>query len=71
MEVFLLTVPELASACQKKFACSTTVSELPGQKSNGHELVMQGQRADEVVKYLVAEYQIPKQFIEVKKLKKK
>ena len=31
---------QLSAECQRRFACSTTVSELPG-KGNGHEVVLQ------------------------------
>ncbi|GMH37190.1 hypothetical protein BSKO_05063 [Bryopsis sp. KO-2023] len=71
VEPFLLDVGELASACQKKFACSTTVSDLPGKTSKGQELVVQGQKAVEMASYFMEHYSIPKAYIGVKKAIKK
>ncbi|RVW60110.1 hypothetical protein CK203_086560 [Vitis vinifera] len=53
----------LASELQKKFACSTTVAELPGKK--GHEVLVQGGVIEDLAKHLVEQYGIPKRCIEV------
>lgn len=63
LESFLLDPQALASELQKKFACSTTVSELPGKK--GYEVLIQGGVIDDVAKHLIEQYSIPKRFIEV------
>lgn len=63
LESFLLDAELLASELQKKFACSTSVSELPGKK--GHEVLVQGGVIDNLGKYLVEQYGIPKRYIEV------
>ncbi|CAO2834422.1 unnamed protein product [Amaranthus hypochondriacus] len=62
-EIFLLDAESLASELQKKFACSTTVAELPGKK--GHEVLVQGGVIDHLAKYLIDQYGIPKRYIEV------
>ncbi|KAI9071159.1 hypothetical protein K1719_046882 [Acacia pycnantha] len=53
----------LAAALQKKFACSTTVAELPGKK--GNEVLVQGGVIDDLAKHLIEQYGVPKRFIEV------
>ncbi|KAI3874886.1 hypothetical protein MKW98_019459 [Papaver atlanticum] len=63
LESFLVDAEVLASELQKKFACSTTVAELPGKK--GHEVVIQGGVIDNLGKYLLEHYAVPKRFIEV------
>nr|XP_043637192.1 eukaryotic translation initiation factor 2D [Erigeron canadensis] len=63
MESFLIDAELLASELQKKFACSTSVTELPGKK--GHEVLVQGGVIDVLAKYLVEQYGIPKRYIEV------
>lgn len=63
LESFLIDADALASELQKKFACSTTVGELPGKK--GHEVLVQGGVIDDLAKHLVEHYHIPKRFIEV------
>ncbi|KAI3986403.1 hypothetical protein MKX01_037685 [Papaver californicum] len=63
LESFLVDADVLASELQKKFACSTTVAELPGKK--GHEVVIQGGVIDNLGKYLLEHYAVPKRFIEV------
>lgn len=62
-ESFLLDAESLASELQKKFACSTSVTELPGKK--GHEVLVQGGVIDNLGKHLVEQYGIPKKYIEV------
>lgn len=62
-ETFLLDAEALASELQKKFACSTAVSELPGKK--GHEVLVQGGVIDELAKHLTEQYGIAKRYIEV------
>ncbi|KAJ9559726.1 hypothetical protein OSB04_004886 [Centaurea solstitialis] len=63
MESFLIDAEPLASELQKKFACSTSVTELPGKK--GHEVLVQGGVIDVLARYLVEQYGIPKKYIEV------
>ncbi|XP_017981604.1 PREDICTED: eukaryotic translation initiation factor 2D [Theobroma cacao] len=62
LETFLVDAEALASELQKKFACSTTVAELPGKK--GHEVLIQGGVIDDVARHLVEQYGIPKRYIE-------
>uniref|UniRef100_A0A803PKH1 SUI1 domain-containing protein n=2 Tax=Cannabis sativa TaxID=3483 RepID=A0A803PKH1_CANSA len=63
METFLMDAESLASELQKKFACSTSVTELPGKK--GHEVLVQGGVIDDLAKHLIEQYGIPKRYIEV------
>ncbi|XP_071686397.1 uncharacterized protein [Rutidosis leptorrhynchoides] len=63
MESFLIDAEPLASELQKKFACSTSVTELPGKK--GYEILVQGGVIDVLARYLVEQYGIPKKYIEV------
>ncbi|XP_045832360.1 eukaryotic translation initiation factor 2D [Trifolium pratense] len=63
MESFLIDGEALASELQKKFACSTTVGELPGKK--GQEVLVQGGVIDDLGRHLVEQYGVPKRFIEV------
>lgn len=63
METFLMDADALASELQKKFACSTSVSELPGKK--GHEVLIQGGVIDDVARHLVEQYGVPKRYIEI------
>ncbi|CAL1408213.1 unnamed protein product [Linum trigynum] len=63
VESFLIDADTLASELQKKFACSTSVGELPGKK--GLEVLIQGGKIDDVARLLVEHYAIPKRYIEV------
>uniref|UniRef100_A0A5B7AKM9 Putative eukaryotic translation initiation factor 2D n=1 Tax=Davidia involucrata TaxID=16924 RepID=A0A5B7AKM9_DAVIN len=63
LESFLIDAEALASELQKKFACSTTVAELPGKK--GLEVLVQGGVIDNLGRHLVEQYGIPKKYIEV------
>ncbi|CAN1244644.1 Eukaryotic translation initiation factor 2D [Linum perenne] len=63
VETFLIDPESLASELQKKFACSTSVGELPGKK--GLEVMIQGGKIDDVARLLVEQYGIPKRYIEV------
>ncbi|KAJ6827795.1 eukaryotic translation initiation factor 2D [Iris pallida] len=63
VESFLLDAELLASEFQKKFACSTSVTELPGKK--GHEVLVQGGVISDLAKQLVDHYGVPKRYIEV------
>ncbi|ESR55008.1 hypothetical protein CICLE_v10019359mg [Citrus x clementina] len=63
LETFLMDPEALASELQKKFACSTTVAELPGKK--GQEVLIQGGVIADVAKHLVEQFGIPKRYIEV------
>ncbi|KAL2893924.1 Eukaryotic translation initiation factor 2D [Bienertia sinuspersici] len=68
-EIFLMDAESLASELQKKFACSTTVSELPGKK--GHEVLVQGGVIDHLAKHLIDQYGVPKRYIEIEEVKTK
>ncbi|XP_047321462.1 eukaryotic translation initiation factor 2D [Impatiens glandulifera] len=63
LESFLMDPEAVASELQKKFACSTTVAELPGKK--GLEVLIQGGVIDGLGIHLVEHYGIPKRYIEV------
>ncbi|KAG5233090.1 eukaryotic translation initiation factor [Salix suchowensis] len=63
METFLMDADALASELQKKFACSTSVTELPGKK--GHEVLIQGGVIDDLGRHLVEQYGVPKRYIEI------
>lgn len=63
LESFLIDPEVLASELQKKFACSTSVTELPGKK--GLEVLVQGGVIDDVARYLVEQCGILKRYIEV------
>ncbi|XP_057793781.1 uncharacterized protein LOC131010327 [Salvia miltiorrhiza] len=63
LESFLIDAEALASELQKKFACSTTVSELPGKK--GLEVLVQGGVIDDLGRHLVEQYGVQKRYIEV------
>ncbi|CAN0876336.1 Eukaryotic translation initiation factor 2D [Linum grandiflorum] len=63
VESFLIDPESLASELQKKFACSTSVGELPGKK--GMEVMIQGGKIEDVARLLVEQYGIPKRYIEV------
>ncbi|KAL6997424.1 hypothetical protein U1Q18_007550 [Sarracenia purpurea var. burkii] len=62
-ESFLVDAEPLATELQKKFACSTSVTELPGKK--GHEILVQGGVIEDLGRHLVEQYGIPKRYIEV------
>ncbi|URD89552.1 Translation initiation factor SUI1 [Musa troglodytarum] len=64
LETFLMDADSLASELQKKFACSTSVGEIPGKKGQ-HEVLVQGGVIDDLAKHLVDHYGIPKRYIEV------
>lgn len=64
LETFLLDADSLASELQKKFACSTSVGELPGKKGQ-HEVLVQGGVIDDLARHLLDHYGIPKRYIEV------
>ncbi|XP_057456977.1 uncharacterized protein LOC130747933 isoform X2 [Lotus japonicus] len=63
METYLIDAEALSSELQKKFACSTTIAELPGKK--GHEVLVQGGVIDDLARHLIEHYGVPKRFIEV------
>ncbi|KAK8948579.1 hypothetical protein KSP39_PZI006117 [Platanthera zijinensis] len=64
VEYFLMDAESLASELQKKFACSTSVVELPGKKAQ-YEVLVQGGVIEDLAKHLVDCYGIPKRYIEV------
>ncbi|WCJ35008.1 eukaryotic translation initiation factor SUI1 family protein [Euphorbia peplus] len=63
VEQFLMDAEALASELQKKFACSTSVQELPGKK--GYEVLIQGGVIDDLGRHLVEQYGVPKRYIEI------
>ncbi|KAG7651337.1 putative SUI1 domain, PUA domain, PUA-like superfamily, SUI1 domain superfamily, Pre-PUA protein [Arabidopsis thaliana] len=63
METFLIDPDSFGSELQKKFACSTSVGELPGKK--GYEVLIQGGVIDNLARYMVEHYGVPKRYIEV------
>eukprot|EP01018_Ginkgo_biloba_P024480 Gb_22708 [translate_table: standard] len=64
IESFLVDADALASELQKKFACSTSVAELPGKKGQ-NEVLVQGGVLEDLARYLVQQYGIPKKYIEI------
>lgn len=64
LESFLVDADALASELQKKFACSTSVAELPGKKGQ-NEVLVQGGVLEDLAKHLVQQYGIPKKYIEI------
>lgn len=64
LESFLVDADALASELQKKFACSTSVAELPGKKGQ-NEVLVQGGVLEDLAKHLVQPYGIPKKYIEI------
>ncbi|PRQ22426.1 putative SUI1 domain-containing protein [Rosa chinensis] len=63
LETFLVDPEALASELQKKFACSTTVAELPSKK--GLEVLVQGGVIENLAKHLIEQCGIPKRYVEV------
>jgi len=64
LESFLVDADALASELQKKFACSTSVAELPGKKGQ-NEVLVQGGVLEDLARHLVQQYGIPKKYIEI------
>lgn len=64
LESFLVDADALASELQKKFACSTSVAELPGKKGQ-NEVLVQGGVLEDLARHLVQHYGIPKKYIEI------
>ncbi|KAH8939027.1 hypothetical protein BDL97_15G015600 [Sphagnum fallax] len=64
IESFLVDADVLATELQKKFACSTSVTELPGKKGQS-EVLVQGGVLEDLGKHLVQHYGIPKKHIEI------
>ncbi|XP_078428509.1 eukaryotic translation initiation factor SUI1 family protein isoform X2 [Wolffia australiana] len=64
LETFLIDADTVAAELQKKFACSTSVTELPGKKGQS-EVLVQGGVIEDLARHLVEHYGIPKRFIEV------
>ncbi|KAG9457065.1 hypothetical protein H6P81_001573 [Aristolochia fimbriata] len=65
LESFLLDAETLAPELQKKFACSTSVAELPGSKKGQVEVLVQGGVIEDLARYLIEQYGVPKRYIEV------
>ncbi|KAJ7541784.1 hypothetical protein O6H91_10G076500 [Diphasiastrum complanatum] len=64
LESFLVDAELLAAELQKKFACSTSVTELPGKRGQ-YEVLVQGGVLEDLGRHLVQHYSIPKKFIEI------
>ncbi|KAG0467556.1 hypothetical protein HPP92_019136 [Vanilla planifolia] len=64
LECFLVGAESLASELQKKFACSTSLAELPGKKGQ-HEVLVQGGVIEDLAKHLIDQYGVPRRYIEV------
>ncbi|MCO5564200.1 hypothetical protein L7F22_017858 [Adiantum nelumboides] len=64
IESFLVDAELLANELQKKFACSTSVAEVPGKKGQ-YEVLVQGGVIENLGKHLVSQYGIPKKYIEI------
>ncbi|KAH7435891.1 hypothetical protein KP509_06G082800 [Ceratopteris richardii] len=64
MECFLVDAEHLANELQKKFACSTSVSDVPGKKGQ-YEVLVQGGVIEDLGRHLVSQYGIPKKYIEI------
>eukprot|EP00271_Cylindrocystis_brebissonii_P015461 TRINITY_DN38362_c0_g1_i1.p1 TRINITY_DN38362_c0_g1~~TRINITY_DN38362_c0_g1_i1.p1 ORF type:complete len:719 (+),score=126.68 TRINITY_DN38362_c0_g1_i1:240-2396(+) len=64
VEAFLVDPEALAGELQKKFACSTSVSEAAGKKGQ-QEVLVQGGVIEVLGRHLVESYGIPKRFIEI------
>lgn len=67
VEAFLIDPAALAAECQRKFACSTSVNDLPGKNNAGQEVILQGNVIEKLPDYLMANYGIPKKYFLVKK----
>ncbi|KAI5057282.1 hypothetical protein GOP47_0027297 [Adiantum capillus-veneris] len=64
IESFLVDAEHLANELQKKFACSTSVAEVPGKKGQ-YEVLVQGGVIEDLGKHLISQYGIPKKYIEI------
>ncbi|KAF6250354.1 hypothetical protein COO60DRAFT_1576296 [Scenedesmus sp. NREL 46B-D3] len=67
VEAFLIDPSALAAECQRKYACSTSVNDLPGKNNPGQEVILQGNVIEKLPDYLMATYGIPKKYFLVKK----
>ncbi|KAG2432033.1 hypothetical protein HYH02_013103 [Chlamydomonas schloesseri] len=65
LEAFLVDPEVVAGECQRKFACSTSVVDLPG-KNTGQEVVLQGSFPEKAADFLMTTYGIPKKYFLVK-----
>lgn len=65
LEAFLVDPEDVSSSCQKMFACSTSIGDLPG-KAAGVEVVVQGNVTEKLPDHLVKAYGIPKRWLHVK-----
>ncbi|GAQ79177.1 eukaryotic translation initiation factor SUI1 family protein [Klebsormidium nitens] len=64
LESFLVDPERLAEELQRKFASSSTVQEVPGKK-DASEVLVQGGVLEDLGRYLVQQYGIPKKYIEI------
>jgi translation initiation factor 2D len=69
-EAFALAVPDLATALQKRFQTSASITKLPGSARAGtepsSEIALQGDLVAPLVEFLAAEYGLGPAFVEVK-----
>ncbi|GLI62284.1 hypothetical protein VaNZ11_004846 [Volvox africanus] len=66
LEPFFVDLEQVAGECQRRFACSTNLVELPG-KGAGHEVILQGSFVEQVADFLMQQYGIPKKYFQEKK----
>lgn len=66
LENFSLCVDTLAQDLKKFFNCTTTVEELPGNKTKDKMLQIQGHVDNEIKDYLLSKFGIPHKFVVVK-----
>lgn len=57
----------VAAECQRLFACSTSVADLPGKHNPGQEVILQGNAVEKLPAYLMATYGVAKENFLVKK----
>ena len=69
-ETYLVECEALADDLKKKFACATSVGDLPG-KHGGKEVVCAGDLVKHLPQYLVDRYQLPKDKVDAPQRKKK
>jgi len=66
LETFSLSPDTLAQDLKKTLNCTTTVEELPGNKTKEKMLQLQGHVDNELKDYLLSTYGIPKSYVTVK-----
>jgi translation initiation factor 2D len=63
LETFAISPEEVAHNLQKKFAAATTINQLPA-KGAGVEVQVQGNFLSDLEEYLIAQYSIPRKYVE-------